>query len=62
MVTTAIIHGDVNSKDNMALLSAGVWGVVLDEFDVLSKSEMKSVKSWVTEEFAKFRPVWGHRQ
>lgn len=57
----AIIHGDVNSKDNMALLSAGVWGVVLDEFDVLTNSEMKSVKSWVTEEFAKFRPVWGHR-
>jgi putative DNA primase/helicase len=57
----AIIHGDVNSKDNMALLSSGVWGVVLDEFDVLNKTEMKSIKSWVTEEFAKFRPVWGHR-
>lgn len=57
----AIIHGDVSSKDNQALLSAGVWGVVMDELDVLGKSEMRSIKSWVTEEFQKFRPTWGHR-
>jgi hypothetical protein len=57
----AVILGDVSSKDNQALMSAGVWGVLLDELDVLGKSEMRSVKSWVTRDFEKFRPTWGHR-
>ena len=57
----AVILGDVTSKDNQALLSAGVWGVLMDELDVLGKSEMRSIKSWVTRDFEKFRPTWGHR-
>ncbi len=57
----AIILGDVTSKDNQALMSSGVWGVLMDELDVLGKSEMRSVKSWVTRDFEKFRPTWGHR-
>src|SRR5208282_5489515 len=57
----AVILGDVTTKDNQALLSAGVWGVLMDELDVLGKSEMRSVKSWVTRDFEKFRPTWGHR-
>ena len=55
------ITGDVSTKDNQALLSAGVWGLELDELDVLGKSAMRSVKSWVTRPFEKFRPTWGHR-
>jgi predicted P-loop ATPase len=57
----AVILGDVTTKDNQALMSAGVWGVLMDELDVLGKSEMRSVKSWVTRDFEKFRPTWGHR-
>lgn len=57
----ARILGDVTTKDNQALLSAGVWGVLMDEMDVLGKSEMRSIKSWVTADFEKFRPTWGHR-
>jgi hypothetical protein len=57
----AVILGDVNSKDNQALMSSGVWGVLLDELDVLSKSEKRAVKSWVTRDFEKFRPTWGYR-
>ncbi len=57
----AVILGDVTSKDNQALLSAGVWGVLMDELDVLGKSEMRSIKSWVTRDFEKFRPTWGRR-
>jgi hypothetical protein len=57
----AVIVGDVTSKDNQALLSAGLWGVLMDELDVLGKSEMRSIKSWVTRDFEKFRPTWGHR-
>jgi putative DNA primase/helicase len=57
----AVILGDVNSKDNQALMSAGVWGVLLDELDVLSKSERRAVKSWVTRRFEKFRPAYGVR-
>lgn len=57
----AVILGDVTSKDNQALMSAGVWGVLMDELDVLGKSEMRSIKSWVTRDFEKFRPTWGHR-
>lgn len=57
----AVILGDVTTKDNQALLHAGVWGILMDELDVLGKSEMRSVKSWVTRDFEKFRPTWGHR-
>lgn len=57
----AIITGDVNSKDNQMLLSAGNWCILMDELDVLNKSAMRAIKSYVTATFDKFRPVWGHR-
>lgn len=57
----AMVTGDVTSKDNQMLLSAGVWGVLMDELDVLGKSEMRAVKSWVTAQSERFRPTWGHR-
>jgi predicted P-loop ATPase len=57
----AFINGDVTSKDNQALLSAGAWGVLMDELDVLGKSAMRAVKQWVTQDHQQFRPVWGHR-
>ena len=57
----AMITGDVASKDNQMLLSAGVWGILMDELDVLGKSEMRAVKSWVTAQVERFRPTWGHR-
>jgi putative DNA primase/helicase len=57
----AFITGDVTTKDNQQLLSAGVWGILMDELDVLGKSAMRAVKQWVTQDHEKFRPVWGHR-
>lgn len=57
----AVIVGDVTSKDNQALMSAGLWGVLMDELDVLGRSAMRAIKSWVTRDFEKFRPTWGHR-
>jgi predicted P-loop ATPase len=56
-----MIDGDIASKDNQALLSSGVWGVMLDEMSSLGKSDMRAMKSWVTKDFEKFRPTWGHR-
>lgn len=55
------IDGDVTSKDNQALLSSGVWCVMLDEMSALGRSDMRAMKSWVTRDFEKFRPTWGHR-
>jgi putative DNA primase/helicase len=54
----AMISGDVASKDSQILVS-GNWGVLMDELDVLGKSEMRAVKSFVTRQTEKYRPVFG---
>lgn len=53
-----MISGDVASKDSQILVS-GNWGVLMDELDVLGKSEMRAVKSFVTRQTEKYRPVFG---